>query len=753
MARSTFGGSAADAVWSTVPSAGYRLIASLTGQSATMWSQASGGVQYTDLFLDGNPVTSVPVGAGGILPEFQGPDGITTVWADAGGGFRARLDAPGFIVSTSTIGFVLGASSGTDDTSTINTALGTTGIAVIRGTPGQNYLISAPLVVRSGTTLDMTGCTVTLKAGSNCNMVNNTAVGTTQRAIAGSITAGSANFTLTTGTATAADVGRTFVIAGAGPNAGGFALTATVVTFTDATHVVLDTAAGHTVAAAATTVYDRDHDIAVIGGAWNRGSNGGTGAAQHSFFLRHVDNLTVDLESFTSTGVGPKYAVHPGDVTNFALRVRSFDHVSDGIHVRGPATRGVIWGVGGTTGDDFVVLGSSDSSRVSEGAGEISDVDVYDLRPVDLSTAIFKVYGNTGTTLRGIHLNGVRGGSADKGLQLGATDITGCTLDDITVENVRTNASAPVNINARCSGGPVRLKNLTATDATVTDVLQVVNVIAGVAVDRLEVESVSAPSIGSTAAGGAIVNVAGTVTDLVVDKGKYTLPSSGATVLLSGASARVDRAQVNDVTQTNGGALVKAATSGQTLGEVWMSDCYLTGASFLGDFNTATTVHMSGVVLVSPGNGAFIFRASSSVKLYGDGNVLPAVPASTVSAGAVVTSYTSDVPYLSTAGAVPTVTAGTGAGTSPTVSVVGNDHTGTITVTTGTAPSANTLVSLNLTRGLAASIRQVLITPTNAAAAAVQPYVSSKAFNRFDIAAKTAPAASTAHTFDYLVIA
>ncbi|WP_433329943.1 hypothetical protein [Spirillospora sp. CA-294931] len=65
----------------------------------TMWSAASGGVQYTDL-LDstGAAVSSIVTGTGsplpiGTIPAFSGPEEITTLWADAGGGIRYRLVA------------------------------------------------------------------------------------------------------------------------------------------------------------------------------------------------------------------------------------------------------------------------------------------------------------------------------------------------------------------------------------------------------------------------------------------------------------------------------------------------------------------------------------------------------------------------------------------------------------------------------------------------------------------------------------
>lgn len=62
------------------------------GQDVTFWSAASGGTQYTDLVdltdvaISGGIVTTDGSGA---LPQFRGPDGVTLMYADAGGGRRA----------------------------------------------------------------------------------------------------------------------------------------------------------------------------------------------------------------------------------------------------------------------------------------------------------------------------------------------------------------------------------------------------------------------------------------------------------------------------------------------------------------------------------------------------------------------------------------------------------------------------------------------------------------------------------------
>ena len=96
----------------------------------------------------------------------------TTTTASAA--FAAALAAQAALASATYATVVsLGTTSGTDDTAAINAALVTGAGKVVRGVPGQSYKISAPLRVYIGTTLDMTGCTVTLNAGSNCSMLMN----------------------------------------------------------------------------------------------------------------------------------------------------------------------------------------------------------------------------------------------------------------------------------------------------------------------------------------------------------------------------------------------------------------------------------------------------------------------------------------------------------------------------------------------------------------------------------------------------
>lgn len=108
----------------------------------------------------------------------------------------------------------------------------------------------------------------------------------------------------------------------------------------------------------------------------------------------------------------------------------------------------------------------------------------------------------------------------------------------------------------------------------------------------------------------------------------------------------------------------------------------------------------------------------------------------------------------------PTFAAGTGAGTSPTITLTGTDLGGFINVTTGTTPTASgVVVTVTFNAAYGAAPRCVLITPANAAAAALtganQVFVSQAGITTTTFAltaGSVAPGASTAYQFYYTVI-
>lgn len=86
MARSWFGGTHLDVVLRPYRF-GNRTLADLAANvKVTFHDAETGGVQVTDLLdVEGSPINSVVADADGFAPRFQGPDGVTTLWADAGG--------------------------------------------------------------------------------------------------------------------------------------------------------------------------------------------------------------------------------------------------------------------------------------------------------------------------------------------------------------------------------------------------------------------------------------------------------------------------------------------------------------------------------------------------------------------------------------------------------------------------------------------------------------------------------------------
>lgn len=101
----------------------------------------------------------------------------------------------------------------------------------------------------------------------------------------------------------------------------------------------------------------------------------------------------------------------------------------------------------------------------------------------------------------------------------------------------------------------------------------------------------------------------------------------------------------------------------------------------------------------------------------------------------------------------PTIAAGAGAGTAPTVSVVGNDIRGTITIVTGTAPVAGLLATITFNQSYASIAAPfVVVGAASAGSGALDPYVGTVNTTTFQLACDGTPAASTTYKFNYHTI-
>jgi hypothetical protein len=160
VARYEYGSGIADYV--VRPSDGLWAVA--PGAVVTFWSASTGGTQYTDLLDAGStPITSVTSGSYGFLPRFFGPDGITGMWADAGGASRAWVEAHNAGSGSANAGSVrdwlnvrdFGAEGDnvTDDTAAIQAALAACPMGGIVYLPAGAYRTSAPLTIPPAVTL------------------------------------------------------------------------------------------------------------------------------------------------------------------------------------------------------------------------------------------------------------------------------------------------------------------------------------------------------------------------------------------------------------------------------------------------------------------------------------------------------------------------------------------------------------------------------------------------------------------------
>lgn len=639
----------------------------------------------------------------------------------------------------------IGNSNGSDDTAALNGILTTAGH--YRGTPGQNYQISAPIVMRGGTTLDMTGCTVTLKAGSNCNMLNNRAVSTSQRTMTASITNGS---TTLTGTGlTSADIGRSVVIPGAMAANGGTTgpLCVQITAVATGTSATVSAPATATVASVTATVYDRDTDITVRGGIWDRGANSGTGPGNHTIRFRRADRITVEKLRVTATG--GKYAINFGSCNRFSVDAVSFNTASDGVHVNGDCQYGMISRLEGTTGDDFVALVAREAptyTQYEDVAGDIRDILVSNLN-IAGSLASLKILGGSGTIIQAVRgHNIVSEGAGTGGVSVGGEDATLYVGDlrDITIDGLSTNAISACAVISNVKDLTVRNVKHTSATANTFTVL-----VGNSTVDNLVVDGVDWRVTGASSGVVGLSGSTSTIGRVRISRAYAPAAGSSSYLLRAASGGSITAAYLNQSTFIGGGGLIQFPTG--TLTNVTVSAVELSGTSWIADLGTATDILMSGV-RAAP--GAFNLRATASLILRGEGNVITAGSSLAITAGGIGTILTNDLPYSGATGGKPTAAVGAGAGTGGTASFSsGNDRSGTITVVSGgSGTAAGTLATISFTRTFGAAPRQVKLTPTSAAAAAVNPYITTKATTGFVIAAQTAPAISSTCSFDYEVI-
>lgn len=106
--------------------------------------------------------------------------------------------------------------------------------------------------------------------------------------------------------------------------------------------------------------------------------------------------------------------------------------------------------------------------------------------------------------------------------------------------------------------------------------------------------------------------------------------------------------------------------------------------------------------------------------------------------------------HISTSGGNPSKSNGSALGSGGTASVSGSDTAGSITINTGSGPSAGLFITISFVQKFA-STPHVVVTPIGSAAAGINYYVT-RDVNGFSVGTTSTPPAGSNFGFDYLVL-
>lgn len=611
------------------------------------------------------------------------------------------------------------ADGSTDNTSTIQASLTAAGagdtVRLLRGTAGAAYVISAPLVIPSGVTLNATGATVNLKTGSLCNMVTNYAASTANRTVAdAAITATATTLTSATANFTSADVGRTVVITGAGGGSTPGPLVANITVFTNATTVTVGVAAVGTVSGAACSIYTRDTNVTLAGGTWNRGNNGGTGVNNHTFRFRHVDGLTVrDITMSTTAG---KYGISPGDVTNVQISncTASPSIASSFIQFTGPVNFADVRNIFGTTTDDFIALTPADFTAYADTCGDITNVTISGVyATTTVGGALFKSSGGTGVKQRHITVRDVYGTSPSWAISV-IDDQTGPNdIDDLTLQNIHVNGatSSPV-VNLSCSaGGTIKISNITEQTNATGDFIKVITYQsnAAVSINRLVVDNLDALQLSDR----VIIDIAASATckDISGSNWRLAMTTANGLGIVAATGTTVNRIALTNVFADTIKSIFQL-NAGSPAVKMELANVYMKSCGRIGNASgTGLDLSLANLTVDTLSNQA-IFVSGSTLTIRGSGVNRATAWAGIQRAGAEVVhcinaDYPIDVGTLTQANGDTCLNTAAATGVLPGAGVLISDgttwrqaatgavKTGTATLSGGTIVVADTAITAN----------------------------------------------------------
>ncbi len=205
---------------------------------------------------------------------------------------------------------------------------------------------------------------------------------------------------------------------------------------------------------------------------------------------------------------------------------------------------------------------------------------------------------------------------------------------------------------------------------------------------------------------------------------------------------------------------VKLATklsAGQTsltqldAGNTSLTQLNVNGASSLSDTAVRTNLTVAGTTrLQGPVTLDKILTVNGGANVSGDLTIGGALTTNNFSARSLTSISTLTIGgHIVTNGPVPGIAQGPSAGPSGTVSVGGNDASGTVVMNTGQAPVAGIIASITF-RTPYGTIPHVVISPVGAPTGSLQFYIN-RSSTGFSIGTSNAPAPASGYVFDYIV--
>lgn len=341
---------------------------------------------------------------------------------------------------------------------------------------------------------------------------------------------------------------------------------------------------------------DEDHannagsmeNITLIGGVWNRGANAGTNNDLHSIILGGENIVVRDLIGASTAG---KYLILIQNATNFLVENIYCDTVdSDGVHIQGPASSGVVRNIRGTAGDDLVAITPIDFAAYVWGdEGDVSNILIENIFPVACQTNAVKVLsGKSGSTVlntKNITIRNVKGSMATGfvnaiylGDDAGSANTQNGQIDNIIIDDV----------NVTYSGTNITIQIYGSTTSLV-------------------IPSVKISNVHSTNNCTNLLGISGKVNSLQLRGFTWSMTATPNSVITTNSnnSVRIDELFIDDFyivnTGTTGGGIVRFTNSNLTLKDMFIRNVYTSKLDNLVDTIQSVSLYLNNIDLASNG--------------------------------------------------------------------------------------------------------------------------------------------------------